>query len=234
MGIKKYLGTFQGLQAEGRFLRICVAALLGIVAFLVVTLANRPTIVTIQPWTLSEDAQVTRDRASRSYIEAWGFALSQLLGNVTPSNVGFIGERLGPLLDPAIYHSVMDGLGENAHMLIDQRISIRFEPRRVVYEKSTGKVFVTGYSYAREGSSLDNEKRTERTYEFQIKIDHYAPLITSIDTYEGGARTRDVQAKRDAKINRQHAREVERACKEARFVDEKADTRTTTEADTKL
>ena len=68
MNFNKYLGTFQGLKTEGRFLRLTTAVLACTTCFLVVTLASRPTILTVTPWTLSEDAQVTRNDASRSYI----------------------------------------------------------------------------------------------------------------------------------------------------------------------
>ena len=90
MQISKYLSTFHGLKMEGYFNRMVTTLLLLLVLFLVAVLATRPTIVTIQPWTLAEDAQVTRDDASRSYLEAWGFALAELVGNVTPGNVAFV------------------------------------------------------------------------------------------------------------------------------------------------
>ena len=153
---------------------------------------------------------------------------------MTPANVDFISERLSPLLDPKIYHRVMDSLDSNARTLKEQRIAIRFEPRRVVYEKSTGKVFVTGYSYTREGSSLSNEKRQERTYEFTLKIDNYAPLIVSLDTYQGIAGTRDVLEAQDKQERIEVAREREREKERSRWANDTANTRTTDESATKL
>ena len=134
MDLKRYLSTFYGLKMEAYFSRIVTTILLVLVFFLVAVLATRPTIVTIQPWTLSEDAQVTRDDASRSYLEAWGFALAELVGNVTPGNVDFVSDRLKPILDPKVYHIVLEGLESNARTLVDERITMRFEPRRVTFE----------------------------------------------------------------------------------------------------
>lgn len=234
MELKKYLQSFQGLQIEARFSRAVIFGLLIIVYFYVFTIANRPQIVTIKPWTLTVDAQVTRNAASRSYLKSWGFALAQVLGNVTPANVDFIYDRLAPLLDPKIYHRVMDSLDANARTLKEQRIAIRFEPRRVTYEKSTGKVFVTGYSFMREGSSLSNEKRQERTYEFLSKIDNYAPVILSLDTYQGTAGTRDVLETQDQKERSELARVREREKKESRYANDTANTSTTDESATRL
>ncbi len=234
MELKKSLQSFQGFQIEARFSRAVIFGLLIIVYFYVFTIANRPQIVTIKPWTLTVDAQVTRNAASRSYLKRWGFALAQVLGNVTPANVDFIYDRLAPLLDPKIYHRVMDSLDANARTLKEQRIAIRFEPRRVTYEKSTGKVFVTGYSFMREGSSLSNEKRQERTYEFLSKIDNYAPVILCLDTYQGTAGTRDVLETQDQKERSELARVREREKKESRYANDTANTNTTDESATRL
>ena len=234
MDLKRYLSTFHGLKTEAYFSRMVTTVLLLLIMFLVAVLATRPTIITLQPWTLSEDAQVTRDDASRSYIEAWGFALSELIGNVTPGNVQFISDRLKPLLDPKIYHKVLEGLEANAQQLKDERITMRFEPRRVIYEKSSGKVFVNGYSFIRQGMSFEAEKREERTYEFVIRIANYAPLIMAIDTYEGVPHTRDVLQKQQERALRDETRRQEEIRKRARYKEPEADTRVTTEDDTKL
>ena len=135
MNIKQYFSTYQGLQAENRWNRLVTLGLVALCLGETVMLAIRPTVVTIQPWTLTRDAQVTESNASQSYIEAWGLALSELLGNVTPSNVNFIAERLGPLLDPKIYHQVIDAVHANAEELKNDRVTMRFEPRRVKFER---------------------------------------------------------------------------------------------------
>ncbi len=227
MNFTKYIGTFQGLKTEGRFLRLTTAVLACTTCFLVVTLASRPTIVTVTPWTLSEDAQVTRNDASRSYIESWGFALAELLGNVTPANVDFISSRISPLLSPRIYHATLEGLMANAKQLQEERITMRFEPRRVTYEKTSGKVFVNGYSFVRMGAAFETERKEERTYEFGIRIANYAPMIVSIDTYQGAARTQS-EIKRAAKV------EASKKVKEARRAAQKLADQTSPDANTGL
>ena len=234
MDLKRYLSTFYGLKMEAYFSRIVTTILLVLVFFLVAVLATRPTIVTIQPWTLSEDAQVTRDDASRSYLEAWGFALAELVGNVTPGNVGFVSDRLKPILDPKVYHIVLEGLESNARTLVDERITMRFEPRRVTFEKSTGKVYVFGYSFVRQGTSFETERREPRTYEFTMKIANYAPLLMAIDTYEGTPRTRDVVEKEKERDSARAAKLAKQVRENARYVEPKADTGMYTDKDKQL
>lgn len=211
MNFQKYFQTFQGLKAENRWNRLVTLGLVALCLGETAMLAVRPTVVTIQPWTLTRDAQVTESDASQSYCEAWGLALSELLGNVTPSTAGFIAERLGPLLDPSIYHKVIDTVHANAEELRNDRVSMRFEPRRVNFERSTGKVYVTGMSYVRQGTSLETEQSSQRTYEFTIRISNYAPVITHIDTYTGVPRTMDVEKMEENRA----LKDVERRKKDA-------------------
>lgn len=234
MDLKRYLSTFHGLRMEAYFSRMITTVLLLLVFFLTAVLSTRPAIVTIQPWTLAEDAQVTRSDASRSYLEAWGFALAELVGNVTPGNVGFVSDRLKPILDPKVYHQVLEGLEANARTLVDERITMRFEPRRVVFEKSTGKVYVFGYSFARQGTSFETERREPRTYEFTMRIANYAPLLQAIDTYEGMPRTRDVVEKSALAESKRAVREAEEIKEKARYVEPRAETGIYTDADRKL
>ena len=95
-------------------------------------------------------------------------------------------------------------------------------------------MFVTGYSFTRESSSLSNEKRQERTYEFLLKIDNYAPVILSLDTYQGTAGTRDVLQAQDQKERSELAREREREKKESRYANDTANTSTSDESATRL
>ena len=96
MDLKKYINTFQGLKLEAHFTRLVILALLVILGFCVLTIAQRPQIVTIRPWTLNEDAQITRQSASKSYLESWGFALAQLLGKGVGGGIGQDRLRLHP------------------------------------------------------------------------------------------------------------------------------------------
>ena len=100
MQFGQYKKSFSSLQLENNFFRILTLGLLTLVLILVVALLNKKTIVTLQPWTLARDAQVTETQASNSYMEAWGLALAQLIGNVTPGNVDFVGEQISRFSPP--------------------------------------------------------------------------------------------------------------------------------------
>jgi conjugal transfer pilus assembly protein TraE len=145
---------------------------------------------------------VNRDAASRGYVEAWAFYLAQMLGNVTPENVGFIKARISPLLCPDIYGDAMAMLSNQVVTITRDRVALSFEPHGVLVEDATGKVFVDGQ--ATDHPVMGTEERTERSFEFVIRISDYRVQVCGLQSYEGPPRTlqllaqgkeRDAQAK---------------------------------------
>ena len=189
MKLDKYLDTFQGAMSENRFSRI---AILGLSAALVVTAftaMQKETVAVIQPYTLTEEAWITQSSASQSYKEAWGLMLATMTGNVTPGTLDFVQERIQPLLSPSIYQEVMEAVELQANHIRNDQISMRFEPREVIYEPNANIVFVSGDSYmiSPNGESI----RDRRTYEYGIDIRNYAPVVNHITTYAGRPRFDD-------------------------------------------
>lgn len=213
MKLTNFRKSFDEMQKRTRLVTGLLVGFFGLSVVLLGVTLTRDAVVTVVPFTLQDKAQVFEDDATQNYKEAWAMAIALLVGNVQPANVGFIGERLKPLLAPEIYHETIDAMHANAQQLRDERIAMRFEPRQVIYEKSTKKLFVYGYSYVRLGSSLESERRTDRTYEMTLEIRDYAPLLTYITTYSGTPMTRDAmqvaEKQKELEINRRR-RQAER------------------------
>lgn len=192
-----YSKTHDGAIVDNRMQRTINLVLVAVVAMMAYALLARDQIVVVQPETLGSEAWITTEDASQSYKESWGLYLAQLTGNITPGNVDFLKDRLKPLLAPSIYNEVIDLVEIQAQSIKDDRISYRFEPREVAFEEKTNKVFVYGYSFVK---GADNkEERQERTYEYRIEIEQYAPLIVDLNTYADKPRTQDVLARMAAK-----------------------------------
>lgn len=187
MDLRNWKQHYRSLKTEAGLSRIALAGsglALAVLAFMAL---NQEKIVVIQPWTMQRAGWVGQDSASQSYKEAWGLALAQMLGNVNAGNLKFISDRLGPLLPLETYQDYMTTLTAQAVQLEENRITTRFEPSRIVYEKSSDKVFVYGKYYTK--SPGIKEQKSERTYEFVIGMDAYLPQVLSIDTYEDEPRT---------------------------------------------
>nr|WP_298059582.1 TraE/TraK family type IV conjugative transfer system protein [uncultured Halomonas sp.] len=186
MKYQQYLDTFQGMMSENRFTRLALVSLCIALVFVSFTAMRKDAVVTIQPYTLTEEAWITQSNASQSYKEAWGLMMATLTGNVTPATLPFVKERIQPLLSPIIYQDVMEALEVQSLEIRNNRISMRFEPREVIFEPNSNIVFVSGDSYM---TGPDGETiRDRRSYEYRVDIRNYAPLFSYIDTYAGTPR----------------------------------------------
>jgi conjugal transfer pilus assembly protein TraE len=187
MKLDALLTSWSATKTENRLTRMVLLCLATLTLILGVMLSQKDEIIVIKPETLGTEAWLTRADSSQSYIEAWALFFAQLTGNITPQNVTFIKERIKPLLAPKIYNDVVDELERQAIAIREDRISMRFEPRSVEYEKESGKVFVYGESYTKGSGAA--ESSADRTYEYQIQIRNYAPVVNDIDTYTGRPKT---------------------------------------------
>ena len=192
MNLNAFTKTWRGAIWENYWNRALNVGLVLILGLSVFKLATIKPVVVLQPPTLTKEAAVSSDSASKTYLESWGLYLGLLLGNVTPGTIGLIKETLGPLLSPGIYQEVMDVLEDQALEMEQDNIKRRFEPRYIESESSTGKMFVYGHTFTKTLNG--EEERSEFTFEFKIDIDSYRPEVTYIDAYSDRPRNTRVLA----------------------------------------
>lgn len=219
MNFDSFKKSFSELKSETSTYKKLCAGLIAANVVLGVFLFNKQTTVVLQPWTLTTTAQLEKSYASREYKEAWGLALAELLGNITPENVDFVVERLKPLLAPDIYNDTVRNAEEQALMLKEDRVTSSFIPRTVEYEPSSKKVFVKGRKLVQGAATFSDDldgkgEKSEVTYEFEIEISNYMPVIRSIEVYSGQARTGKVLRRMEQQAKRKAAREAKRKQKE--------------------
>ena len=182
-----FLKTWRGTQAENRINRMIIAGmLLSNTVLAVAAMRNEPTLVLV-PDALSDRAEVGPAFADQGFKESWALYLAQTIGNITPSTVEFTVDRIATLLSPRVYQQTIVDLRAQMHDIQRDQVTTRFEPREVLYEKSTDTVFVSGFSYT--AGPTGAETRQPRVFEFQITIDRYRPVFDRIETYQGRPRT---------------------------------------------
>ena len=181
MKLQRLIQTWNDVQEENRLHRwLLVALTLSNLCLGILALNSDHTLVLVPPH-LTEPVQLARNQASASLKESWALYIAELMGNVTPDNIEFIREALGTLLAADLYRSVLDGLWDQTQALKDERISLSFKPREVVYESETDRVFVTGTLVTQTPGGTPD--RRNRTYEMTVDIEHYQPRIKSLDVY---------------------------------------------------
>ncbi|NGZ66612.1 hypothetical protein G6Z92_06380 [Vibrio aestuarianus subsp. cardii] len=133
---------------------------------------------------------------SRSYLheeghKRIGFFLATLLGNITPKNNSIIADAVMPYMAPDIYQSVKDRLALQLHELERDEITMSFTPELFLLED--GIAFVTGKGQM--SGPTGKPKKFVRTYEFEIEVVNYTPIVRYVDVYEGRAHDSEWQRK---------------------------------------
>lgn len=198
MLLKSLNQTFDGMRGENKFLRLAIAGLIVTNLFVSCSAINRDEIVTVVPPTLTERSWVSKVDSSSEYVDAWAMYIAMLLGNVSPANADVVKDAIGPILAPEIYQQVMEVLDKQIFAIRQDRVSMSFEPQKVLRDVANpNKFFVTGRSIS-QGPTGD-KRRSNRTYEFDLVIRDYKPVVSWISTNAGDPRTQDVIDREQAK-----------------------------------
>lgn len=179
--------SWRGTNFTNRVLLASNIGLTLVVALLAISVMLKKSVVTVHPPAISKEYSIGADWASQTYLEAWALFMSQALGNVTPSSAKFVKGAVEPMLSPKVYQPVMVALEKQVAEIRDNHITLFFEPRRILHERETDKIFIHGQSVLEAPSG--DRTRKQRTYEFQMEMMNYMPSVTYVDTYEGPPRT---------------------------------------------
>lgn len=197
--------TFDGMRGENKFLRLSIVALMVLMVVQFWSTASKDEVVAIVPPTMSEKGWVSQTDSSSTYSDAWVLYVAMMLGNVTPDNAEVVKSAIGPILDPEIYQNVMTVLSDQIQSIRKDRVSMAFQPDKVLRDSEKPNLFyVTGRAVT-EGPTGE-KSRTARTYEVELSIKDFKPVIEWLSTYTGAPRTAAVLAReRSAEERRQRA-----------------------------
>jgi conjugal transfer pilus assembly protein TraE len=196
MAITKLKNSIMGTRTENSFLKKALAGMVLINACLAVAAVSRDTVVSIIPPTMTERGWLDANAASDSYTEAWALYIASVVGNVTPSNAGMIRTSLEPILDESIYQEVINAIESQVSKIRQDRVTLKFEAKQVLREKNNpNKFFVVGRSIMT--GPTGRPERQNVTYEVELQIKNYRPVVKYLSTYSGGPKTEDVIRRED-------------------------------------
>jgi conjugal transfer pilus assembly protein TraE len=183
----KFTDTWRGAMAENRFSRWAIGGLIITNMILIFVIAGKDRTVVIVPPEIKGQVEISRASANEGYLEAWTLSLAILLGNITPGNASTVKKNLEPFLAPEIFNDVTVNIDRAVSELTHSRITLKFEPLKVVFEPGSKKWFATGYRT--QTGPADDGRREQATYEMQWEIRNFRPVLTRILHYTGKPRT---------------------------------------------
>jgi conjugal transfer pilus assembly protein TraE len=197
---KKFFTTWDGVRFENRMQRYVIFGLIASNVIVGLAAFTRGEVVVLTPPELTQPMKVARDRADQSFSESWSLVMAGLLGNVTPGNADNLKRLVTPMLAPSVYQDVVNALSRQVEQIKLDRVTIRFEPREVIFEPRTEKVFVVGNSIV--AGPMGRDDRGVRTYELIVKVRAYQPYVTHLETYRGQPRTLENLARMNKTVSR--------------------------------
>lgn len=197
MDYKNFASTWLSLQASNRFLKLVCLSLMGLNLLTLIGWLKKDTAVILIPPSLSEKSEIAQNKASEGYKKAWAMYTATLIGNVSPENADFVLDSFSNMVTGEIRSLITEQVAQELDMLKQEKVASRFEILRVTYEPETDKVFITGRNVLI--GAVSKSAPTEQTFEFQIDVKQYSPIITQMASYQGQPRLLSVLRKEEAR-----------------------------------
>ncbi|MFZ6765064.1 TraE/TraK family type IV conjugative transfer system protein [Pseudoroseomonas sp. WGS1072] len=190
MKFATFFRSWEGTRRLNNMMAVALAAQSLAIAGLGLLVLRQDRTVTMVPPDFKQEVSVRRGTADPAFLESWAAYFASVLGNVTPGNTDFVRRSVEGLLCPDIYHEVVTAIERESLQMRQDRVSTRFEARRVLHERSTGRTFVQGQQVVE--SVTGSQARNDRTFEFRIQIRDFKPELCGLSSYAGLPRTQDV------------------------------------------
>lgn len=209
MDSKKLKTSWGQMVREGKIKNVLIACLIITNLISATGWFQKADKIVLIPSTLSEQATISPDESSESYVRAWALHVALLVGNITPGNADFVMKNLGEILAPESYRAIRDALAQQIADIKADSLTVAFEPRQVVYEPKTRKTFVYGQFSSR--GSVGEPIKVMRTYEMSVETRFGRPWVTRFVPYGGEPKTEGYWTR----ARPEEIREAEQAKREA-------------------
>jgi conjugal transfer pilus assembly protein TraE len=143
---------------------------------------NKDDKTIVLPSQITGEMVIGESRANEEYQKRFAFAVANLIGNVSPSNIDFVTDSIEEMLSPQLRSVLLPSLQNEANVLKVRSLQQDYIIRDMIWSNPADMVYVWGKKRTRNGSEQVQE---DYTYEIRIKpIDGY-PRIVHLKGYKG-------------------------------------------------
>jgi len=186
---KTYKLGFKGSQETVKLQKYTILALSATILLLTYGVLQKRERLVIIPPVIEERMELGYESANQHYYKSWALYVASFLGNINPSNAGFVSEGLSLSFSAELYQEMRAKIVEDAEKMRVTGRSLRFYADKVVYEEDTKKTFVAGKQEV--VSAAGNVHEQDVCYEFEVDIKEGLPTIAKFAYYPGAPRTQD-------------------------------------------
>ncbi|MBD1389407.1 hypothetical protein IC617_08210 [Neiella sp. HB171785] len=154
-----------------------------IVLFLFIKTATEDVRVVAIPPVFRSEIELVGDQANSTFKQGWAIHFAQMIGNVSPKNVGFVVDHVTGYLSPRLKKAIESSMTKAALSIQTRRIQRSFVIDDLHHNLNSDIVYVWGQ---RTTQAPHSKPLVERwTYEFKIASSNGMPRIVHQDNYEG-------------------------------------------------
>lgn len=183
-----FLADWESTKKANLVLLAALAVMAAGNGFLAVDMLNTKTRVVLVPPRLTRQAKIGYGSASVPYYKAWGMYVSEMLGNLTPDNEGFVAKSLLPLMDAQTYQAVKMGLQAEKDKEIEYHVTTSFDATSIIWQPLTSTIFVSGYLHQISPSGRYVSGGAQ-TFQMNITVENGQPVISAFEGYPGAPHT---------------------------------------------
>jgi hypothetical protein len=160
-------------------------ALLIILNIIQVAKFNKTEVIEVRYSPLANGQEsVFVNKASTGHMEAWGYTVASIIGNVDHQNIEGTIEWLEEFLAPGLFRDIESTLREEAESIKVDEIEVAFDIRRVIYDPNDSRVYAQGVQ-STKGPASESPDIRQRTYIIKVEIEGFRPVGTDLRVVEG-------------------------------------------------
>lgn len=173
------------IKRDEKLLRVNSIAML-IIAVLVVKnqFLTDPVIIVLPP-NMTEEVKVVGNKASESYKTQWALFFSTLIGNINPTNIGFVTTAILDALSPDLQAKTRESLQQQANIMQARGVEQSFKPIDMYYDTKNDMVYVWGTKSTRLINVPDKTESSKWTFEWVLGMKNGRPRIAYVNQYSG-------------------------------------------------
>ncbi len=133
--------------------------------------------VVLVPNSLKDRAVISKNYASKQYIEAVTRDVVGLVLNITPTNTEYVEKEILKITHPIFYGKLKSALLQRSKDVTDRKISNYFFPKSM--QVNENKVYVSGNLKTFLGKKMMSSD--EKKYFIEYKIEGFRPMIVAFE-----------------------------------------------------
>jgi conjugal transfer pilus assembly protein TraE len=163
--------------------KVTNVGLIAVILMLSLKILQDPVEVHVNPSTLNEQISIKGNEANSSYKQMWAYAMAELIGNITPHNVGFVKDSITRVLSPRLQAKLEKQIDDMVSLVKAKNVSQLFIVQNMYHNENNDVIYIWGDK--KSFVSGEQASSTKWTYEFKISVHNGSPRIVHIDQYKG-------------------------------------------------